>query len=62
MSTALGYVQVTDPSSEEMPWMVLIAEQTFTRYLKHIEAELGKEKAREQQTARVSVQAICTQH
>ena len=31
MSTALGYIQVTDTGAEEMAWMFAIAERTFDR-------------------------------
>ena len=54
LSTALGYVQVTDAQSEESAWMVVIAERAFDRYLAHIEAEMLRLRDEAEATERVS--------
>ena len=53
MSTALGYVQVTDSQSEESAWLVIIAEKAFERYLAHIEAEMLRLRDEAEAAARV---------
>ena len=54
MSTALGYVLLTDPQSEELPWLIAIAERAFDRYLAHIEAEQTRLRSEAEAAARVS--------
>lgn len=55
MSTALGYVLVTDSQAEEMPWLVVIAERAFDRYLSHIEAEQARLRSEAEAAARVGI-------
>jgi hypothetical protein len=46
-------VLLTDSRSEEMPWLVAIAERAFDRYLAHIEDEQERLRNEAEAAARV---------